>query len=50
MFFASFPIVYGEKRGWNNGISGLSFLGLLVGTTLGSTYYIFCEYRPAAMA
>lgn len=43
MFFASFPIVYGKERGWSEGTTGLSFLGLLVGTTFGSSYYIFCE-------
>lgn len=31
MLFAAFPIVYQQHRGWNEGIGGLSFLGVLVG-------------------
>ncbi|CAI7625222.1 unnamed protein product [Penicillium glandicola] len=30
--FAAFPILYGPTRGWSPGMSGLSFLGLIVGT------------------
>ncbi|KAM5368968.1 hypothetical protein ACJZ2D_009277 [Fusarium nematophilum] len=31
MFFAAFPIVYQQGRGWNQGISGLAFLGIMNG-------------------
>ncbi|PGG99363.1 hypothetical protein AJ79_08557 [Helicocarpus griseus UAMH5409] len=31
MLFAAFPIVYQQYRGWNEGVGGLSFLGVLVG-------------------
>lgn len=30
--FAAFPIVFAQQRGWPQGISGLPFLGVLVGT------------------
>ncbi|KFA55585.1 hypothetical protein S40293_09223 [Stachybotrys chartarum IBT 40293] len=35
LFFAAFPIVYQEYRGWNQGTGGLSFLGLAVGIAIG---------------
>ncbi|KAJ5907677.1 hypothetical protein N7495_000359, partial [Penicillium taxi] len=31
MMFAAFPIVFQEVRGWNEGVGGLAFLGVLVG-------------------
>lgn len=31
MLFAAFPIVYQVNRGWNQGVGGLSFLGIMVG-------------------
>ncbi|KZT11514.1 MFS general substrate transporter [Laetiporus sulphureus 93-53] len=34
-FFASYPIVFEEQRGWSPGLDGLAFIGVGVGTTLG---------------
>ena len=31
MLFAAFPIVFQSDRGWNQGVGGLSFLGIMVG-------------------
>ncbi|KAJ6120857.1 hypothetical protein N7523_005137 [Penicillium sp. IBT 18751x] len=31
MMFAAFPIVYQQGRGWNQGVGGLAFLGIMVG-------------------
>ncbi|TWU70638.1 hypothetical protein ED733_000411 [Metarhizium rileyi] len=31
MLFAAFPIVYQQHRGWNQGVGGLAFLGIMVG-------------------
>lgn len=31
MLFSAFPIVYQQHRGWNQGVGGLAFLGVLVG-------------------
>ncbi|GFF40877.1 uncharacterized MFS-type transporter C530.15c [Aspergillus udagawae] len=36
--FAAFPIVFQEARGWNEGIGGLAFLGILVGMIIGVIY------------
>ncbi|KAM0812443.1 putative Major facilitator superfamily (MFS) profile domain-containing protein [Seiridium cardinale] len=41
LFFAAFPIVYREYRGWDEGIGGLSFLGLAVGIAIGIFTAIF---------
>ena len=35
MLFAAFPIVFQEIRGWNPGIGGLAFLGIMVGMIIG---------------
>ncbi|PYI09552.1 MFS general substrate transporter [Aspergillus sclerotiicarbonarius CBS 121057] len=35
MFFAAFPIVYEDVRGWNPGVGGLAFLGIMVGMIIG---------------
>ena len=31
MMFGAFPIVYQEARGWNQGVGGLAFMGIMVG-------------------
>ncbi|KAJ6787898.1 hypothetical protein PWT90_01881 [Aphanocladium album] len=40
MFMGAFPIVYESKRGWDQGIGGLAFLGLVAGMLLGLAYTI----------
>ncbi|KAE8147589.1 major facilitator superfamily domain-containing protein [Aspergillus avenaceus] len=35
MFFSGFPIVYEQIRGWNPGVGGLAFLGIMVGMIIG---------------
>jgi MFS family permease len=41
MFMGAMPIVFGQGRGWSEGISGLAFLGILVGILIGLAYAIF---------
>ncbi|KAH8689407.1 putative MFS transporter [Talaromyces proteolyticus] len=41
MFMGAMPIVYNEDRGWNEGIGGLSFMGIAVGIILGLIYAIY---------
>lgn len=45
MFLGAFSIVYEQKRGWNAGIGGLSFLGLAVGMCLGLLHTIIDNGR-----
>ncbi|KAJ5765938.1 major facilitator superfamily domain-containing protein [Penicillium odoratum] len=40
MMFAAFPIVYEQLRGWNQGVGGLAFMGILVGMIIGILYTI----------
>ncbi|EXJ89654.1 hypothetical protein A1O3_02721 [Capronia epimyces CBS 606.96] len=40
MLFGAFPIVYEEGRGWNAGVGGLPFIGVMVGTLAGALYTI----------
>ncbi|PWY83605.1 bicyclomycin resistance protein [Aspergillus heteromorphus CBS 117.55] len=35
MFFSAFPIVFEDVRGWNPGVGGLAFLGIMVGMIIG---------------
>ena len=53
MFFAAFPIVYQQYRGWDEGIGGLAFFGIGVGVIIGVLYSIpnqrqYIQARKAA--
>lgn len=39
--FTAFPIIFEERRGWSQGISGLSYLGMLVGQLAAVFFYSF---------
>ncbi|KAJ5332947.1 hypothetical protein MYU51_005397 [Penicillium brevicompactum] len=45
MMFAAFPIVYQEHRGWSQGISGLAFLGIMVGMLMAVAYSLWDNKR-----
>jgi multidrug resistance protein len=45
MMFGAFPIVYAGQRGWNQGVSGLAFLGIMVGMMCAVTYSIWDNKR-----
>ncbi|KAJ5618849.1 hypothetical protein N7510_002833 [Penicillium lagena] len=45
MMFAAFPIVYQVDRGWNQGIGGLAFLGIMVGMLIAVVYTLFDNKR-----
>lgn len=40
MMFGAFPIVYQEVRGWNEGIGGLAFMGIMIGMIIAVGYTI----------
>lgn len=40
MLFAAFPIVYQQHRGWNQGVGGLAFLGIMGGMLAAIAYTI----------
>ncbi|KAJ5902652.1 hypothetical protein N7495_003180 [Penicillium taxi] len=40
MLFGAFPIVFMEHRGWNQGVSSLAFLGVMIGMLLALAYSI----------
>ncbi|TGJ83750.1 hypothetical protein E0Z10_g5012 [Xylaria hypoxylon] len=48
--FAAFPIVFAKKRGWDQGISGLAFIGIAVGQVLGMVYAIVDTSRYKRIA
>nr|WGG62599.1 SorD [Stagonospora sp.] len=41
MFMGAMPIVFVQGRGWSEGISGLAFLGILIGIMVGLAYAIY---------
>ncbi|EHK46866.1 uncharacterized protein TrAtP1_010536 [Trichoderma atroviride] len=45
MFMPALPIVYQRGRGWNEGVGGLAFLGLVCGMLVGIVYAIFDDNR-----
>lgn len=40
MFLAAYPIVFGEVRGWDEGTTGLTFLGVMIGILCATVYTI----------
>ena len=51
LIFSAFPIVFESERGWSQGISGLSFLGIMTGQITSLVFYsVYLEkrYRRAA--
>jgi multidrug resistance protein len=45
MLFGAFPIVYRLGRGWNQGISGLPFIGVAIGMIAAVTYTIVYDNK-----
>ncbi|KAJ5097495.1 hypothetical protein N7456_008216 [Penicillium angulare] len=45
LMFAAFPIVYEGYRGWNQGVSGLAFLGIMVGMLAAVVYSLWDNKR-----
>ncbi|KAK5459617.1 hypothetical protein LTS15_003746 [Exophiala xenobiotica] len=43
--FAAFPIVFQQGHGWNAGVGGLAFLGIMVGIFIGVALIIFDNRR-----
>lgn len=48
--FGAFPIVYQQDRGWTQGIGGLAFLGVAVGTFIALGYYAYDNKRYLKIA
>ncbi|KAJ5834159.1 Major facilitator superfamily domain general substrate transporter [Penicillium robsamsonii] len=45
MMFAAFPIVYQQYRGWNQGVGGLAFLGIMIGMLFAVAYSVWDNKR-----
>ncbi|KAB8275177.1 major facilitator superfamily domain-containing protein [Aspergillus minisclerotigenes] len=52
LLFAAYPIVYQRERGWSEGMSGLAFLGILLGIVLSTiaTFPNYYLYKKKALA
>jgi multidrug resistance protein len=51
MFFAAYPIIFQKIRGWDEGLGGLSFLGILVGilSSIPSMFIGHARYQKKAL-
>jgi hypothetical protein len=45
MLFEAIPIVYEDERGWNAGVGGLPFLGVMIGVLCGVVYTVWDNKR-----
>lgn len=45
MLFEAIPIVYEDNRGWNAGVGGLPFLGVMIGVLCGTAYTVYDNKR-----
>ncbi|KAJ3574262.1 hypothetical protein NPX13_g4423 [Xylaria arbuscula] len=45
LMFAAFPIIFNAQRNWSEGISGLAFLGIAVGTVISVAAFGFDQVR-----
>ena len=45
LIFAAFPIVFISERHWSQGVSGLAYVGIMVGQILGVPFYVFLELK-----
>ncbi|KAJ4361266.1 hypothetical protein N0V95_002035 [Ascochyta clinopodiicola] len=43
--FSAFPIVFSSERHWSQGISGLSFIGIMVGQLVAMLVYVLLDKR-----
>lgn len=50
MMFAAFPIIFQLNKGWSAGLSGLAFLGILVGMVFAIAYAMFDNIRYTRIA
>ncbi|CAG8046785.1 unnamed protein product [Penicillium olsonii] len=52
LFFAAMPIVFDKGRGWSEGMTGLAFLGILIGILLSAvaTFPMYYRYRRRALS
>ncbi|KAJ5551655.1 hypothetical protein N7461_006353 [Penicillium sp. DV-2018c] len=50
MMFAAFPIVYQQYRGWNQGVGGLAFLGIMIGMLIAVGYSLWDNKRYSAVS
>ncbi|KAJ6088549.1 Major facilitator superfamily domain general substrate transporter [Penicillium sp. IBT 16267x] len=45
LIFAAFPIIFIEQRHWSQGVSGLAFVGIMIGQILGVPFYVVLEFK-----
>ena len=45
LIFAAFPIIFINERHWSQGVSGLSYIGIMVGQIIAVPFYIVLELK-----
>lgn len=45
LIFAAFPIIFITERHWSQGVSGLSYIGIMIGQILAVPFYVVLENK-----
>lgn len=45
LIFAAFPVIFVEERHWGQGVSGLAFIGIMVGQIIAVPFYVVLETK-----
>lgn len=45
LIFAAFPIIFVKERHWGQGVSGLAFLGIMIGQIIAVPFYVVLETK-----
>ncbi|KAJ5801905.1 Major facilitator superfamily domain general substrate transporter [Penicillium pulvis] len=45
LIFAAFPIIFITERHWSQGVSGLSYIGIMIGQILAVPFYVVLEIK-----
>lgn len=45
LIFAAFPIIFVQERHWGQGVSGLAYIGIMIGQILGVPFYVVLEMK-----
>lgn len=45
LIFAAFPIIFTTERHWSQGVSGLSYIGIMIGQILAVPFYVVLEIK-----
>lgn len=45
LVFAAFPVIFINQRYWSKGMSGLAYVGIIIGQTIGVPFYVALDAK-----